>query len=144
MTLSALFLDRAGAGVGTLLSMRSLLVALVLAVAAPVPLAGQRLATAYPRWEPTLESRTPAPAARLFPPAADHRWEGLVVGGAFVGLLGATLGNALCGSDDTGGRPSCLWPTVEGFLIGATVGGVTGGLLGTLIPKPPPDSSETP
>jgi uncharacterized membrane protein YfcA len=119
---------------------RSLLVGLVLVTAAG-PVSGQRLATAYPRWEPKLESRTPAPAARLFPPAPDHRWEGLVVGGAFVGLLGASLGHGFCGYDDSGPRSNCLWPTLEGFLIGATVGGVTGGLLGTLIPKPPPEPS---
>ena len=123
--------------------MRSLLAGLVLISAAP-PLSGQRLATAYPRWEPKLASRAAAPAAKLFPPAPDHRWEGLLVGGGFVGLLGATLGNGLCGSDETAGRPNCLWPTIEGFLIGATVGGVTGGLLGTLIPKPPPDSLDQP
>lgn len=54
------------------------------------------------RWEPELKSATPAPATGLVPNAADHRWEALVVGAAFVRLLG----------------------------------GVTGGLLGTLIPKP--------
>jgi hypothetical protein len=58
-----------------------------------------------------------------------------VVGGAFVGLLGAIVGNGFCGSDDSAARPNCVWPTIEGFLIGATVGGVTGGLLGSLIPK---------
>ena len=113
--------------------MRSLLVALTLVATGPAILAGQRLAPAYPRWEPDFQSSAPASVTHLFPKAPDYRWEGLVVGGALVGFLGATLGGGLCGSDDS---------AAEGFLIGATVGGVTGGLLGTLIPKTPPDSSD--
>ena len=124
--------------------MRSLLVAIALAAAASVPLAGQRLANAYPRWEPELTSRAPAKAAGLFGKAPDHRWEGLVVGAAFVGLLGASLGDGFCGYDGIGARPNCVWPTIKGFLFGATLGGVTGGLLGSLIPKPPPDSPDHP
>jgi len=123
---------------------RSLLAALILAAAGSVPLAGQRLATSYPSWEPSLESRAPVPASGLFPKAPDHRWEGLVVGGAFVGILGAALGGGFCGYDDSGARANCVWPTIKGFLFGATVGGVTGGLLGSLIPKPPPDSPDHP
>jgi hypothetical protein len=123
---------------------RSVLVTLILAAAGAVPLPGQRLATPYPRWEPNLESRAPAPADGLFPKAPDHRWEGLVVGAAFVGLLGASLGGGFCGYDGIGARPNCVWPTIKGFLFGATLGGVTGGLLGSLIPKPPPDSPDHP
>jgi len=126
---------------------RSVLVTLILAAAGSVPLSGQRLATPYPRWEPKLESRTPAtpaPAAGLFPKAPDHRWEGLVVGATFVGLLGTAIGGGLCGYDETGTRRHCLWSTLEGFAFGAVIGGVTGGLLGSLIPKPPPDSPDHP
>jgi len=123
---------------------RSLLIAFVLAAAGADPLAGQRLTTGYARWEPKLESSAPAPAAHPFPEAPDHRWEGLVVGGAFVGLLGAAIGSGFCGYDDRQAGRSCVWPTLKGFLIGATVGGVTGGLLGSLLPKPPPDSPDHP
>jgi hypothetical protein len=88
---------------------------------------------------------TGAPAARLqpaglFPAAPDYRWEGLVVGGAILGVLGIAVGRGFCGYDDSAVKKSCLLPTINGFLIGATVGGVTGGLLGSAIPKshPPP------
>jgi hypothetical protein len=114
---------------------RSLLLVLILAAAGSGPLTGQRLAVAYPHWDPELQSDAPAPFTSLSPKATDHRWEGLLIGGAAVGLLGAIMGNAFCGSDDSAARPNCLWPTIEGFAIGATVGGVTGGLLGSLIPK---------
>ena len=119
--------------------MRFLPVVLVLSAAAG-PLAGQRLATPYRRWEPTLPSSTPAPKT----PAPDYRWEGLAIGAAFVGLLGAAVGGGLCGYDESGVRRHCLWSTIEGFAFGAVVGGVTGGLLGSLIPKPPPDSPDHP
>ena len=120
--------------------MRSQVVVLALVAVAVGPVAGQRLATAYPRWEPILQSSTPAPKA----PAPDYRWEGLTVGAAFVGLLGAALGGGFCGYDDSATKPNCTWPTIEGFLVGAVVGGVTGGLLGSLIKKPPPDSADHP
>lgn len=121
-----------------------MLLALTLAATGPPILAGQRLAAPVPRWAPRLHSGSPAPATRLFPDAPDYRWEGLVVGGGFVGLLGAAVGNGFCGYDETRADKSCVWPTLEGFLIGATVGGVTGGLLGSLIPKTPRDSSQSP
>jgi len=104
------------------------------------PLAGQRLAKPLPHWEPNLQSAAPTPKA----PAPDYRWEGLAVGGTFVGMLGAALFNGLCGYDDSGAKGSCLGPSVEGFVMGAGVGGVTGGLLGSAIRKPPPDDPEHP
>jgi hypothetical protein len=123
-------------------------VTLAAVVSAPLP--GQRLAPTPPRWEPELRwapqlrSATTARTSRLFPPAPDYRWEGLLVGGVLVGAFGAALGNGFCGYDEIQPKGSCVWPTVEGFAIGAVVGGVTGGLLGSLMPKAPPspDSSE--
>ena len=124
-----------GQGWGDTYRVRSLLLALTLSLAAG-PLAGQRLAKPFPHWEPVLLSADTVPKAPRVP---DYAWEGLAVGGAFVGILGAALGHGFCGSDDSAARPNCTVATIKGFLIGATVGGVTGGLLGSLVRKPPPD-----
>jgi hypothetical protein len=118
---------------------RSTVVALVFAVAAG-PLAAQRLEPPLPHWEPSFQSAALAPKA----PVPDYRWEGLEIGGAFVGLLGAALGNGLCKDDESGAKRSCVWPTLEGFVVGAVIGGVTGGLLGSAFRKPPPDDPEHP
>ena len=115
--------------------LRSALVTLAFAAVAAAPSVGQRLAAPFPRWEPSLQSVARPPKTRV----PDYRWEGLAVGGAFVGLLGGALGHGFCCYDDGGAGGSCLWPTVEGFIVGAVVGGVTGGLLGSAIHKPPPD-----
>jgi len=109
---------------------RSLHVALVLLSVAG-PLAGQRLPTAYHRWEPTLGA-SPPPAPALSGPARDYRWEGAGVGAVMLGLIGAMMGDGMCEGDH------CFAPTVAFGLVGALVGGVTGGLVGSLIPKAPP------
>jgi outer membrane lipoprotein SlyB len=117
-------------------------------VASPAlsPASGQRLGP--PVFAPFVADlatgATVSRPVRLFPPAPDYRWEGLVVGGVIVGALGAMLGGGFCGYDDSAVNKNCTWQTIEGFVIGALVGGVTGGLLGSAIPKPPPDPSEDP
>ena len=60
----------------------------------------------------------------------DHRWEGIVLGGLLVGLGGALLGNSLCEAEE-----DCTRPTVGIGLIGATLGVVVGGIVGSTIPK---------
>jgi hypothetical protein len=121
--------------------LRSALVTLVLVAVTADLAAGQRLAAPLPHWEPTLQGSDTVPKA---PPVRDYSWEGMAVGGAFVGILGAVVGSGLCGSDDSYSRPNCTVAGIKGFLMGATVGGVTGGLLGSLIHKPPPDDPEHP
>jgi hypothetical protein len=63
----------------------------------------------------------------------DYRWEGLIIGGLALGVLGAVVGNGLC-HDDTSDE-HCAGSTILYGLVGATVGGVTGGLIGASIPK---------
>ena len=128
--------------------MRPLVVWCVLALGLVVspalsPACAQRLTpSVFAPFVADLDTRATAAGfqpARLFPPAPDYRWEGLVVGGVIVGVLGARLSAGFCGYDDSGAKENCTWQTIEGFAIGATVGSVVGGLLGSLIPKPPPE-----
>jgi hypothetical protein len=60
----------------------------------------------------------------------DHRWEGLALGAAVMGLTGALLLRGACEENE-----SCTGPTIGGFMMGALVGGVVGGLVGGTIPK---------
>ena len=82
--------------------------------------------------------KTTAPALAVLPDSVvqrrDYRWEGLVIGGAAVGLLGAAVAGGLCGQDETDDA-SCLPNAFGGFLVGATVGGVLGIFIGRMIPK---------
>jgi hypothetical protein len=121
--------------------LRSTLIALAFVAVAAGPAAGQRLAAPLPHWEPLLQASDTVPKA---PRVRDYSWEGLAIGGAFVGILGAVAGSGFCGYDDSASKPNCTVASIKGFLIGATVGGVTGGLLGSLIHKPPPDDPDHP
>jgi hypothetical protein len=91
---------------------------------------------------------TPGPAYALFRPAPtpprraegfihssapDYRWEGLVIGALALGAFSAYFVTALCRDPDYGG--GCAGPIVEGTLLGGTVGGFAGVLVGILIPK---------
>jgi hypothetical protein len=120
---------------------KALLAAFAFGALAPGLLVGQRLEKPLPHWEPLLQGSDTVPKA---PPVRDYSWEGLAIGGAFVGILGAVAGSGFCGYDDSASKPNCTVASIKGFLIGATIGGVTGGLLGSLIHKPPPDDPEHP
>ena len=67
--------------------------------------------------------------------AKDHRWEGVAIGAGALGLTAAVLRASACGRDDSATRDSCLGPTAIWGLMGATVGAVVGGLIGSAIPK---------
>src|ERR1043166_3081316 len=65
------------------------------------------------------------PASFIHGSAPDYRWEGLVIGATVLGVVGATFVIGFCSDPDS--NPSghgCLLPAIEGFLFGATVGGV--------------------
>jgi hypothetical protein len=64
----------------------------------------------------------------------DYRWEGVVIGGLFLGVAAAYLGNRLCDEDNIADK-RCTGATLGGFSVGATVGVVTGGLIASAIPK---------
>ena len=63
----------------------------------------------------------------------DHRWEGLWIGAAAGGSLVGFIVHSMCSASDS--DKSCFLPTVGGALMGATAGGVTGGLIGRALPK---------
>ena len=81
--------------------------------------------------------RAPLPSgAALMAGARDHRWEGAIVGAAVLGVGGAVLRAAWCGNDDSASAPSdCTGPTILWGLMGATVGAVAGGFIGSAFPK---------
>ena len=110
----------------------------------PALASAQRLAPEFARLaEPWSEEPASRPAAVVFGHPDDHRWEGALVGGAFVGLLGAALFAGICGGADSGGNASqCLAQGFLGFLAGGAVGGLLGGLLGAAMPKDTPDKPE--
>jgi hypothetical protein len=76
-----------------------------------------------------------APLAPLKADSAhrDYRWEGLIIGALALGVGGALAANGLCHDDSS--DKDCTGSIVGYFLVGATVGGVTGGLIGAAIPK---------
>jgi len=80
---------------------------------------------------------------RVAPPlvvstARDHRWEGLIIG-ALVG--GAVVGAFRYGFCSDSGNGSCAGPVIVWTLGGMTIGAVTGGLIGSEIPKASPNTA---
>jgi hypothetical protein len=60
----------------------------------------------------------------------DQRWLGLGIGAGVGAIVFGIIGHRTCDEDG-----SCIGPTLGIGLLGAVVDGVTGGLLGSLIPK---------
>jgi hypothetical protein len=89
---------------------------------------------AFALFRPAPTQPPARPVSFIHSSAPDYRWEGLAIGAIAVGVFAAYVVNGVCNDPDNGGG-GCAVPTAEGLLFGATVGGVTGGLLGTLIPK---------
>jgi hypothetical protein len=67
----------------------------------------------------------------------DYRWQGVVIGGLLLGAATGYVANGFCnqGNRDLGRDKGCTGPTVLGFFFGATIGVVTGGLIGSAIHK---------
>lgn len=63
----------------------------------------------------------------------DYRWEGLAIGAIGLGILGAVFGAGLCDSDS--GARNCTYAVIGGAAVSALIGGVTGGFIGSTIPK---------
>jgi hypothetical protein len=64
----------------------------------------------------------------------DHRWLGAAVGAAVLGITAGIGGYEVCRDPDNA-TSDCGAVGFELLLAGATVGAVTGGLLGMLFPK---------
>ena len=119
-------------------------VAAFVLLSAPPALQAQRLAAPLATYRPPARISSPRFAQPANSTAPDYRWEGLAIGAFGGGLFGAYVGNAFCGADDTPHQGSCVFATIEGGLIGATVFGVVGGLLGTMFPKSPSPDRQAP
>ena len=100
----------------------------------------QRLSPEFARLaEPWSEASVTRAATAVFGHPDDYRWEGLVLGGVVVGVLGAAVASGFCGDPDAGsGSQNCVVQGFLGFLVGATAGGVVGGMIGTIFKKEKP------
>jgi hypothetical protein len=131
--------------------MRRKLTMILLLVLAVVPaLAAQRAETRLTPWEPPpigsapvqsmIADRQDSLAARRM----DYRYEGLVVGGLTLGVLGAWIGSEIKGPCPTVPGARCdtdeVGSAIALGLVGAAVGSGLGYLVGRFSPKvaPPP------
>ena len=126
---------------------RTLTVALFLASGPVTSLAAQRTVDGFQRWE--YSGRVGPPDSRSAGRSSswnelsgqDYRYEGLLIGGAGLGMFGAILGHSLSNACPTvpGGdcNPDRLGNAVTLGLVGAVVGGGLGYLVGRLSPKRP-------
>ena len=104
-----------------------------LGVLAPRDGLAQRRAPAFATWS------APARSAPLTTPVAfghpdDYRWEGVLIGGVALGILGGAYGAAMC-SYDNAAAVECFGIVAATTLLAGLTGAIAGGLLGGLIPK---------
>jgi hypothetical protein len=116
--------------------MRSLLSSLLLTagLVAPPPLRAQRLLpflTSAAQFDPGPAPHAPSPP---FGHPADHRTEGMIAGAILIGIPTTILAFAFCSDTDSGGG-NCLTGGVGVSLAGFLLGGLTGALIGSAIPK---------
>jgi len=100
------------------------------------PLRWQQLVT-FPRAssEDILGRNGLRPAAMRFGNPSDHRWEGVAVGVAALGVGMSIVGHQVCTNSRESVSESCAGTTVTFGLLGAVVGAVVGGIIGGGIPK---------
>ena len=113
--------------------MRCLLTVVLFATASGT-LQAQRLAPPFGRHPPDAykASERTAPS-QLFPKAADHRYEGAILGIVLIGGGAAILGRGMCESSEL--DKNCGWETLKFALVGSLAGGISGALIGAAFPK---------
>jgi hypothetical protein len=89
-----------------------------------------RLAQAERMTVPRLRLPVPDTASRR-----DFRWLGTAIGAAGLGLAATLEARAYCGNSENGPR-DCTGVTIGVGLLGATVGGAVGHLIGRAIRRP--------
>ncbi|HET6777279.1 MAG TPA: hypothetical protein VFH26_00140 [Gemmatimonadales bacterium] len=130
---------------------RMLVLAPVLSAVLAVPLAAQRDAGAFDRWE--IEMGSPDQARWFVPDAArsaetprrDYRYEGLAIGGIAFGTLGAWLGSKVSLACPTQPGIRCNADRLERGVTLGLVAGAFGAALGYIVGRlsPKPSTSET-
>lgn len=112
----------------------ALLLAAPLSAQARVPDAGNPLAVRP--YAPFLGERhrvAPSAAPMNLVSRENYSIEGAVIGGAAAGILVGAMTHDLCGQESSSAH--CTLRTLGGGLVGALMGCVVGGLLGSFIPR---------
>lgn len=97
--------------------------------------AAQRLPAAFPTAPVAFEYRggEHREALKLFPRAPDYRYEGAIVGATTLVVAGGVLFAGLCEQSDS--INNCTGFLIKTSLLMAFIGGLTGALVGGMIPK---------
>ncbi len=108
----------------------------VLGIALARPAAGQHLTPAVgspdllsAHW--SAESFETRQTLKLFPSAPDHRYEGALIGFATLAIAVAVIYTPLC--DES--QRNCTTYMIGTSLLAGAAGGLTGALIGGMIPK---------